>query len=78
MHIIHLDPKKREQLIKNIQEFVLNESNMECRKVQASKLLDSILDKVSSDIYDQIVFEINCDLQQKTEEMLGIERKNLN
>ena len=78
MHTIHLDAKKRHQLIKNIQEFVVTESNIKFGEDQASTLLDTILHKVASDIYDQIVFEINCDLQQKTEEILGIERRTLN
>lgn len=78
MNTINLDIQKRSKLIKNIQEFFFKESSIEFKEVQAAKLLDFILNEVGSTMYDQIVFEIQCNLKQKTDEIFGIEKTHLN
>ncbi|WP_094607231.1 hypothetical protein SPSIL_057550 [Sporomusa silvacetica DSM 10669] len=77
MNKLNLDTQKQYELVKNIKEFILKETNSKFSEIQASNLLDSILSEVGDSIYDQVLLQTRYELMQKLEKILRIEKEPL-
>jgi len=74
---IKLDIKKQDELIQNIQDFILKETSIEFSEIQAANLLNYILNEVGCSMYNQLLFETRSDMMQKFEKIFGIEKPPL-
>lgn len=74
MKKITISTQKQSQLIKDIQNFALTETNMKLSEAQATSIIKLILSNLESSIYDQISFEIRSSIKQEVEQILGIEK----
>ncbi|WP_371371419.1 DUF2164 family protein [Sporomusa aerivorans] len=72
MDNIKLDNQKQNELTKGIQDFILKEIHVEISEIQASNLLDTILNDVKETIYGQALFQTRCEVMQHMANLLDI------
>jgi Uncharacterized conserved protein len=72
---IKLDKEKKEDLIKSIQAFFLQENNEEISDFKASIFLDFILNEAGVYIYNQAISDAYHLMNEKTEELYSLEKR---
>lgn len=72
---IKLDKEKKEDLIKSIQAFFLQENNEEISDFKASIFLDFILNEAGVYIYNQAISDAYHLMSEKTEDLYSLEKR---
>ncbi len=74
MNDIRLDHQTHDELISEVKDFILKETNVEISEVKASRLLDTILNNVKDTMYDQALFQTRSEVMQQMANILGIDK----
>ncbi len=71
---IKLSKEKKEYMISAIQEFFLTERDEELGELAAMLILDFVIDKLANEFYNQGVFDSYRYMNEKVEDLLGIQK----
>ncbi|AHF06425.1 DUF2164 family protein [Desulfitobacterium metallireducens] len=69
---LKLDKEKRQEMIRTLQVYFLNEREEELGDLAADLLLEFIIDKLAFEFYNQGVYDSYKFMSERTEDLLGI------
>ncbi|MHB9093713.1 MAG: DUF2164 domain-containing protein [Eubacteriales bacterium] len=71
---IKLTKEKRDYMISAIKEFFLKERDEELGELASGLILDFIIEKLAKEFYNQGVFDSYLYMNEKVEDLLGIQK----
>lgn len=75
MKKITLEKEVRQDMVKEVKNFVQENLDLELSDFRAAFLLDFILDTVGSAVYNQAVEDAHTLMSEKIEELYGLEKR---
>lgn len=72
--VIKLNKEQRDKMISEIQTYFLKERNEDLGILAAGLILDLFVEKLGPEIYNQGVYDSYMFMNEKTEDLLGIQK----